>query len=190
MKITISGLPGAGKTTIAKMLAKKLKYEHWSLGDIRGEIAKKHHMTIDQLNEVGKKEIWTDKEVDDFQKKMGEKRDNFIMEAWIGFHFIPDSIKIFLEVDMKEGARRIFLDQREDEEPKENAHEVEKMIKKRLEGSRERYKKYYGIKDFTDRKQFDIVINTTKLTKKEVVKEILGFLSLLINKKSLKTAKL
>jgi predicted cytidylate kinase len=176
MKITISGLPGAGKTTIAKMLAKKLRYKCWSMGDMRGEIAKKHGMTIDQLNEIGKKEIWTDKEVDDFQKEIGDTKDNFIMEAWIGFYFIPNSIKIFLEVDEKEGAKRIFLDQREDEEHKNNVEEVEKMIKKRLDESRERYKKYYGINDFTDRKQFDFVINTTKLAKEEVVEKIMEFL--------------
>lgn len=176
MRITISGLPGSGKTTIAKMLAKKLGYKYWSGGDIRGEIAKRHGLTIDQLNEIGKKEIWTDKEFDDFQENIGKTQDNFIMEAWVGFHFIPDSIKIFLEVDSREGARRIFLDQRHDEEYKETKEEVEEMIKKRLKESKDRYKKYYKINDFTDRKQFDFVLDTTKLTKEQVLSKILEFL--------------
>ena len=41
MIITISGLPGSGKSTIGKMLAKKLGYKFYSMGDLRGKIEKK-----------------------------------------------------------------------------------------------------------------------------------------------------
>ena len=150
MIITISGKPGSGKTTAAKQVAQKLGYKHFSMGDLRGRIAQKHGMTIDELNEVGKKEFWTDKEADDELVKLGKEEDNLVMDSWIAYHFIPDSAKIFLEVDLKVGAERIFKDPRPDEAKKKTIKEVEEMLKKRIANSKARYKKYYDI-DYLDK---------------------------------------
>ncbi|MBW2993722.1 cytidylate kinase family protein [Candidatus Woesearchaeota archaeon] len=175
MIITISGKPGSGKTTAAKSVAKKLGYRHFSMGDLRGRIAKKHKMTIDELNELGRKEFWTDKEADKELIKIGKKEDNYVIDTWIGFHFIPNSVKIFLEVDLKAGAKRIFKDQRKDEEKHSNVKEVENMLRKRIRNSRARYRKWYNI-DFLDKSNYDLVIDTSKMKKKEVVDEIMGFI--------------
>ena len=79
MIITISGKPGSGKSTIAKIIAKKLKYDFFSAGDYRGEMAIKKGMTIDQLNKLGEKEDWTDKQVDDELKRISKKKDNIVV---------------------------------------------------------------------------------------------------------------
>lgn len=175
MIITLSGYPGSGKTTIAKEVAKALGYKHYSMGDLRGEIALKRGLTIDELNELGKKEDWTDKEVDEYQKELGKKQDNFVVDGWLSFYFIPHSIKIFLYVDLKEGAKRIFKDQREDEEKKGSIGEVLKMIKKRLDDSRKRYLKYYKVK-FDDKKHYDLWLDTTRLTKDLVVDKLIKYI--------------
>jgi predicted cytidylate kinase len=174
MKITIGGKPGSGKTTMAKLIAKKLGYKHYSMGDLRGKLAQKHNMTIDQLNKIGLKEFWTDKEIDEELTKLGKKEDNIIIDTWTGFNFIPDSIKIFLDVDYKEGAKRIFKNQRPDEPKKKTIEEVENMIKQRVKDTRARYQKWYKI-DFLDKSNYDIIIDTTKLTKEEVLNRILEF---------------
>jgi len=175
MIITISGKPGSGKTTAAKRIAKELGYKHLSMGDLRGRIAQRHGMTIDELNEIGKKEDWTDKEADAELVKIGKKEDDYVIDTWIGFHFIPKSIKIFLEVDEGVGAERIFKDQRPDEPKKKTAEEVEKMLKERIENSRARYKKWYKI-DYLDKANYDLIIDTTKMKKKEVADKILKFI--------------
>ncbi len=175
MIITISGLPGSGKSTVAKLLSKKLGYRHYSGGDMRGKIAMKHGMTIDELNEIGKTEFWTDKEVDELIKEKGEKEDDFVIDSWIAFHFIPRSKKIFLEVDPRAGAERVFSDQRPDEPTKETVEEVQEMLRKRLENTDSRYKKYYKV-DFLDRKNYDLVIDTTNITAEQVADKVLEFL--------------
>ncbi len=176
MIISISGLPGSGKTTVGKLLAKKLGFKFYSIGDLRGRMAMERGLTIDQLNEIGMKEEWTDREVDEYQKELGEKEDNLIIESRLGFHFIPESVKIFLDVDLETGARRIFKNQRPDEKRKESVKEIMRALKKRIENDRMRYKKYYGIEDFMNRSHYDIVIDTTNLEIEQVVEKILKML--------------
>ena len=173
MIITISGMPGSGKTTVGKLLAKKLGFSFYSIGDLRGKMAMEHGLTIDELNELGMKEEWTDKEADEYQKKVGTKEDNFVIESRLGFHFIPHSFKVFLKVNLKTGAERIFRDPRPDEKKRKSVEETIEGIRKRMENDRLRYRKYYGIDDFADEKHFDLVIDTTNLTPEEVVERII-----------------
>lgn len=175
MIITISGKPGAGKTTVAKILAERLNYKHISMGDLRGKIAIKHGLTIDELNEIGKKEIWTDKEVDDELVRLGKEEYNLVIDTRIGFHFIPNSIKIFLEVDSKVGAERVFRDFRPDEPKRETIKELEEALKKRVKNDQERYKKYYNV-DFLDKAHYDLVMDTTNLTRENVVDKLIKFI--------------
>jgi len=175
MIITIAGKPGSGKSSVAKMLAKKLGYKVFSAGDLRGEIAMKHKITIDQLNEIGKKEKWTDEECDKLLEKMGKKEDNIVFDSWMAWHFIPKSVKIFLDADMKESAKRIFKKQRPDEAKQKTVDGVYKMISKRFKESVARYKKWYDV-DMLDMKKYDLVIDTTDKTKEQVLAIITKFL--------------
>jgi predicted cytidylate kinase len=166
-------MPGSGKTTIAKLLAKKIHMKFYSIGDLRGKMALERGLTIDQLNEMGMKEAWTDTKADDYQKRLGKKEDNFVIESRLGFHFIPDSFKVFLDVDDVTAAKRIMGDRRPDEERRNTLEESLESIKKRMESDRRRYKKYYNV-DFEDRSHYDIVIDTTNLSPAQVVDRIVG----------------
>jgi len=169
MIITISGKQGAGKTALAKNLSKKLNYEFISIGDLRGTIAKEHNMTIDELNEVGKKDKWVHTKADEKTIEIGKTKDNFIIEGWIAGHFIPHSKKIFLDVDPEVGAKRIFKNQRPDEKPCETVDEMRSLLKERLETTDAQFQRYYGIK-FLDKSNYDIVIDSTNLSIEEMVK--------------------
>lgn len=175
MIITISGMPGSGKSTIARLLAEKLGYNFYSMGDLRGKMAVERGLTIDELNEIGKKEDWTDKEVDDYQSELGKKEDNFVIDGWLSFHFIPHAIKIFLKANPEESAKRVFENQRADEEKKETFEEVKDMLNNRAEDSRQRYLKYYNV-DYQDLEHYDFILDTTNLTLEEVREKLINFL--------------
>jgi len=168
MIITISGKQGAGKTTLAEKLAEQLNYKIISIGNLRGEIAKEKGMTIDELNELGKKEDWVHKEADKKTIEVGEKEDDFIIEGWIAYHFIPNSKKVFLEIDENVGAKRIFENQRLDEKPCKNLKEMKNQLKERLKITNNQFKKYYGI-NFLDKSNYDMIIDTTNLSIKNAV---------------------
>lgn len=174
MIITISGVPGSGKSTAGKLTAQKLGYEYFSMGELRGKMAMNKGLTIDELNKLGEKEDWTDKLADEEQKKMGETKDNFVFEGRLSWHFIPHSFKVFLTVDPDEAARRTLKNQEErpDEKPAANLAEAKKAVEERLASDKKRYLKHYGL-DYTDPKHYDLVIDTTKIPAEIVVQKIL-----------------
>ncbi|PNX46571.1 MAG: cytidylate kinase, partial [Thermoplasmata archaeon M11B2D] len=47
--ITISGLPGTGKTTIARLLEKHLGLRYVYSGEIFRKLAKKHRMSLEEF---------------------------------------------------------------------------------------------------------------------------------------------
>ena len=175
MKITIGGTPGSGKDTVANELGKKLKFRVFCAGDFQRKIAEEKGMTILELAKVAETDPSIDKKTDEWVEAIGEADENFIMVSRMGFNFIPDSVKIFLDVMEEEGAKRIFKQHREKETENVTPKDTLKGVKERKALEKERYKKYYGI-DVEDPKNYDLVIDTTNMTVHQVVEKILKFL--------------
>jgi|SRR3989344_2057766 len=177
MIISISGTPGAGKTTVAELLAKKLKYKSYYMGGIRRELAKKHGMTLEDYNTLGESDPSTDTEVDEYQKKLGKTSDNFVIQGRTSFKFIPHSFKIYLDVTDEVAVRRIWQDIQKNPDARNEAStslaDVRKNVKKRMASDKKRYMKYYGF-DCYDTKHYDLVIDTTEKMPDEVVEEIVS----------------
>lgn len=181
MIITLGGLPGAGKSTIKNLLADELGIKAYSMGDMRGEMAKSRGLTIDQLNDIGLVDSSTDTEVDEFQKTLGETQDDFVIDGAMSWYFIPQSKKIYLAVDPKVAAERIFADRqdnphRTDEPEYTSVEATQQTLAARAAHNDTRYQKWYGA-SYLDPKNYDLVIDTTNLTTDEVLKQILAFVA-------------
>lgn len=178
MIISLAGLPGSGKSTVKNMLAEKLSLKRYSMGDMRGKMALDRGITIDELNKLGLTEDFTDKEADSFQTTLGQNEDNFIIDGRLSWHFIPQSFKVFLDVELDEAARRIFTarqadpESRKDEANYANAAETKAAIEERMADDSARYQKWYGV-DYLDRSNYDLVVDTTHTPATEVVEQIL-----------------
>jgi cytidylate kinase len=165
MIITISGVPGSGKTTVGKLVAERLGMPFYSVGALRGKMALDRGITLDELNRIGEDDGTTDASVDDYQKELGKTEDNFVIEGRLSWHFIPQSFKVFLDCDPHEAARRIFNARRtesgrEDEPQYASEEEVAREIKVRIASDARRYRKYYDV-DALDRSVYDLVLDTT-----------------------------
>ncbi len=176
MIISISGRPGSGKSTVAKMLAKKLGWPRYYIGGIRRKKAEERGLTLAEYNKLGETDPATDREVDEYQKHLGETGDNFIIEGRTSWHFIPHAVKIYLDVDEKEGARRIRNDLLKKKRAREykqpvNLTETMKSIKRREKSDVARYKQYYGI-DTSDIHHHDFILDTTNLDVAEVFQKV------------------
>lgn len=185
MKITISGDPGAGKSTVATILAKKLDLKRYYMGGIRREMAAKRGLSLEEFNKLGETDPDTDIKVDNYQKKLGKEENNIIIEGRTSYFLIPDSIKIYLKVELNEGTKRILNHMKTKEgakrnEIKEQAEELsletlKEKILKRKKSDTFRYKKYYK-QDIFDLNHYDLVIDTTNISPNDVVNKIMEFI--------------
>lgn len=172
MIIAISGLPGSGKSTAAKMVAEQLGYKLISTGDLRGKIAQERGMTIDELNALN--EPWTHYAVDDEVKRIGATEDNIVFDSWLAWYFVPSAKKIFLKVDSYVAAQRVFAKQRPDEAHHETIEGVQRMLENRVKEWSSQIKRLYGV-DFLDERNYDLVLDTTNTTVEECANKILDF---------------
>lgn len=179
MIISISGLPGSGKSTIAKMLAEKLGFERFYMGAIMRQIADDKGITLLDLMKRAETDSSIDEDVDKYVTDLGKQKDDFIIESRTAFYFIPQSFKVFVKVDFDEAAKRIWKDLQkntDDRKTEERAKSVEELIEKlkeRNEVDIARYQKYYGF-DFTNESNYDFVINSTNLPPEEVFERVLS----------------
>jgi cytidylate kinase len=178
MIISITGAPGTGKTSVGKLLAEHFKYHFYSVGGLRGKMALERGMTINELNKFGETDSSTDTSVDDYQRALGTKEDNFVIEGRLSWHFIPHSFKVFLQCSPAEAARRIFEARKHDTEGREDeplyasVAEAQQAIEDRIASDVLRYEKYYGV-DYRDPSHYDLVVDTTDIHGVEAVTEVI-----------------
>ncbi len=174
MIITISGRVGAGKTTAGKLLAKKLRYKFYSMGDVRRQMAKDKGISISELNKIAEKDPTSDVKVDKYQAKLAKREKNLVIDSRLGYFFIQKSVKVFLDADVDERVRRIFKIKRRAEAYKNKA-DAKKRLLERERSDIKRYKKLYKTNPY-DPKHYDLLINTTDSTVKQTVDRILSYL--------------
>lgn len=182
MIITISGEPGAGKSTVAKIISKKLGLKYFSIGSFLREIALKRNKGIVEINKLAEEDLEIDKYLDSKLVEIS-KKDNYVVDSRIAFYFIPKSIKIFLKCDEKIAAERISKELKNNNGTRVSENylgfdDVLKSIRLRKRSELTRYKKTYRI-IYNDLKNYDLVIDTTNLTPKKTAKIILSFVKLI-----------
>lgn len=166
-KITLFGLAGTGKTSTAKLVAEKLGLEFQSTGNMFRKQAEELGLSLSELEEKSKTESKYDLELDQKVSEYGKTHDNFIFESRLAWHFIPDSFKISLICDFDVRVKRVADREGKDFElAKKETEFRERMI-------RERYEKYYGIKDFSNNNNFDFVVDTEANNLEQVVNAII-----------------
>ncbi len=174
MIITISGKPGSGKSTIAKLLAEKFNLKRYSTGDYFRQKAKEKGLSLQDYSKLAEQTHEHDKETDLWQTELGKKEDNFIIDGRLSHVYIPNAIKIFLDVKKEVGAERIMKEKREGEEAMDFQQALHLWVT-RTKSEQKRFHEYYKI-DHHDNSQYDLVLDTTERTKQEVLDKISEFI--------------
>lgn len=171
MNITITGNLGAGKTTIRDEL-KKLGYDTLSGGDIFRKVAEEKGVSVVELNEMVKGDPTIDDEIDGMTTRLGKEVDNTVFDFRLGWHFVPDSFKVFLLIDPNVAATRVYEGNARNAENYSSVEECRAALKKRALIEQERFADLYGI-NYYDAKNYDLVIESSYATPEEITNEII-----------------
>jgi cytidylate kinase len=163
MRITISGLPGSGTTTVAKLLSKEFAMDLISAGELFRQMAKENQVPLNQFNELAEDNDSFDRQLDEKQREEALKRDNVIIESRLSGFFVPNAdLRIWLKAPAEIRARRIATRERIVYE------EALSAMKRRECSEQKRYETYYGI-HLDDLSIYDLIIDSSRWNEKEIV---------------------
>ncbi|MEM2866271.1 MAG: AAA family ATPase [Candidatus Hadarchaeales archaeon] len=160
MLITISGEHGAGKSVVAKELARRLGLRYLSAGEVFRRMAEERGMDLKEFSEYAEKHPEIDREID---RRLAEVRGEAVVDGRLSGWMVKDAdLRVLLTAPLEVRVRRIA--EREGRDLKEVREET--LVRERSE--RKRFKELYGI-DIDDLSVFDLVINTSRLGVEEEV---------------------
>jgi len=178
--ITLTGSLGSGKSSTANGVAKILGYQRFSAGDFQRAAAASMGITYEEYQKVAEKDPSCDRRADDALVDAGTKGDS-VIDARLGYHFIPSSYKVMLRLDPSIAAARILKDAESNpnrhNEMAGGAHDVETIvtsIEKRRENDKQRYKQFYNIENPFDANNFDLVVDTSARPLEEVIQIVIN----------------
>ncbi len=175
MIITISGRPGSGKSTVARALAGRLGLPHMSAGDFMREMAAERGISVLELSKIAESDESIDREIDARSASLAAEDRSLVIDARLAWHFIPGSVKVFLDVRDDVAARRIFGDHRGSEAENVDLAATRRSTAARAASEAQRYLAYYGI-DYLDPDNYDLVVDTSEIDVEGVVDDIVAFI--------------
>ena len=165
MIITITGLPGSGKTTIAKELVRHLHIKHYSMGELVRKIARRKKISVLQLTKKNNKLA---DEMDRLQKEIAKTHRDAIIDSRLGAYLIKNArAKIYIHAPLKTRVTRIS--ERDRISYKEAMHQT--LAREREELGH--YKKEYNI-DYRNKNLYNISLNTDKLKVEQATKKLIN----------------
>jgi CMP/dCMP kinase len=174
--ITIAGRPGSGKSTTSHLVATELGYEHFSSGDLFRAIGKELGIDVHQANIAAETNKQIDELVDQRLRDIGVRQDRVAIDSRMAWHWMPNSFKVYLDLDLLTAATRILkkLDPQrlEHEHIPNDPEQYAEALRQRMDSEARRYKTYYGADPF-DKSNYDLVIDTGKNNAAEVVEQIM-----------------
>ena len=170
LRVSIGGDIGSGKSTAAKRVAALAGVEVLSTGQIQRAIAAEKGMTTLELNRLADIDPTIDQEIDGYLQRMPLDAP-VVVESRLGWHFTPNTLKVYLYVSDHEAARRIRKADRADESYASDSKALDQIILRR-NSERERFIRKYGV-NIDDLRNYDVVIDTTLASADEVFHKII-----------------
>ena len=154
--ITIGGLHGTGKSSVADLIAQKFGLRRVSAGIIFRDLAKERGLSLEEFSRIAEGDLEIDELIDNTQKEAAKKGNCVIdgqLAAWMaGEH---SDLNILLTAPVEDRIKRIASRDGTD-------FEFAKRETIAREGSEKaRYFEYYKV-DISDLSIYDLILNTAK----------------------------
>lgn len=166
--VAISGQPGSGKTTYARMVAERLGLRYVSMGGLFRAMARERGLGLVEFHRLAEEDPSFDLLVDEraFEEA---RRGGVVVDGHLAGWLLRDvaDVKVFFTAPLEVRARRVA------ERDGVSYEEALRQVVEREESNRRRYMEIYGI-DVADLSVFDLVINTAKWSREEVAEAVIG----------------
>jgi CMP/dCMP kinase len=163
MRITVSGLPGSGTTSLARHLADILQTDLISAGEVFRQMAREHGMELAEFGRLAESDPSFDRSIDDRQKEIALAQDNIIVEGRLSGWFVPEAdLKIWLYATLECRVTRI-----QTRDAIGNPEAAAEMTRERESCEAMRYKTYYEI-DIANISPYHIVLNSERFSVEEL----------------------
>ncbi|MCS7129490.1 MAG: cytidylate kinase family protein [Candidatus Caldarchaeum sp.] len=175
--ICISGFAAVGKSTVGKMLAKRMRLRYVSGGDALKEVAKQMGFSPKgpgwwetekglEFLKMRAKDPKFDRKVD---RKLLEicRSGGVVVDSWVmPWLYKGRSFKVWLTADKKMRAQRMAMRTRM------TTKKAMRLLNKRDSESSKIYRKLYGIRMGEDFEPFHLIVDTSRLEPRQVVEII------------------
>jgi cytidylate kinase len=162
MRITISGLPGSGTTSLAKYLVAHHGFDLISAGEVFRSLARERGMDLPAFGKLAEEDPSVDKMIDARQKEIGEERDDIIIEGRLAGWMVANAdLRLWVTAPLSCRGGRVA--ERDGIDPETAAD----LTAEREECEALRYSKYYDI-DIADLSPYDLVVSSEKWGKEEL----------------------
>ena len=170
LKVTISGPPGSGTSTLVSRIASSRDWSSLNGGDVFREEARTRGLTVEQLSSEAKEDLDVDRSLDLLlQKRMSSNDSPEIVESrlsgWWAHKNNLNCLRVWVNVSEQERARRI---------QKREGGELEDCLRKSQKRQRddmERYSTLYGI-NLDDMSPYNLVIDADEKDELEVFRAV------------------
>lgn len=166
--IAISGLTGSGKSTLARKLAEKLGWKFMSTGNFIRQWQKENNVPFLEPDKIPEE---VDKKIDyGYQALMRDNQGEVFesrLAGWLSKDY-PETFKVLMICDPHIAAARIsHRDGIDGEKAMSEAANRERLLK-------EKFIRLYDAGDYLDEKNFDLVIDTAKVSADEAMQLVLN----------------
>ncbi len=174
MRVTISGHPGSGTSTLVSGICQELEWNSLNGGDIFRMEAKKRNLSLSEFEKLCADDPKVDESLDlELRQQMTKSSGVEVIESrlsgWWAYNLELDCVRIWLHADEKTRAERVMS--RESTSLSIAMHEN----KARSEVDRRRFNKMYGI-DIEDMAPYTHIIDVSDLDASQVLSNVLSIL--------------
>ncbi|MCU0632831.1 MAG: AAA family ATPase [Methanolinea sp.] len=157
MRITVSGLPGSGTTSLARHLAETHDYTLISAGEVFRQMALEKGLDLAEFGRLAEHNPSIDREIDARQREIAEQQDGIIAEGRLSGWCVRNAdLKIWLQAPMECRVERIFS-----RDTLEDLDTALTLTREREASEAHRYREYYSI-EITDLSPYHLVLNSEK----------------------------